>query len=86
MHWPADPHEARTTTHHIPAGCQHLSVGGQQTEEQSICIASQSDGLLRRPSVEHYHTRVHATRCFVQVPVYCLFLRNMEARVQNETD
>jgi hypothetical protein len=84
QHTLSDASQAGTSARHFPPRRQHSALDGQQTEEQQVRLASESDGLLRSARVEYYHPRVHAAGGVLSIPVERVFLRDLEARVQDE--
>lgn len=86
MHGSPNAPETGSTADNVPPRGEHLPLGRQQVEEQQVGVAPQSNGLLRRVSVEHHHPRLDAARRILQVPIDGVFLRNLETRVQDEAD
>lgn len=77
-----DQNKTRPSADHLPARHKLLPVDSEQGEKQSGILPPQPNGLLRRVGLEHHHSRQHAAGGVLQVSGYSVFLRNLQACLQ----
>lgn len=71
---------------HLSAGGQSGHVGDQHAGEVTRRKPSDSAELLRTVGVDDHHARLDAAGDFLSIPQYGVFVRDLEASVQDQAD
>lgn len=75
--------ETRPADRDVSSGHQSRHVGGEHVGKVEGRKPPDSTAFLWAVGVDHHYTRINAACNFLQIPLDCLLMRNMEKGLQD---